>query len=140
MTLVSSSADQTIAHGRDLARRLKPGDVVAFTGDLGAGKTCMIKGICLELQVPVPATSPTFTLVNQYQGTYPINHIDLYRLKNLDEALAAGLHEYFSPDTICLVEWADKIPELIPENAIRVHLTSSGGDGREIEISGERSL
>lgn len=139
--LVTHSADETQALGVELGRRLAPGEVVAFYGDLGSGKTCMIQGICQALKVTDYVTSPTFILINEYGGklgggTVPVYHFDLYRLGGPDELEALGAEEYFYGSGVCVVEWAERAGDLLPEGCREVRLEYMERDKRRIEISG----
>ncbi len=130
-----------MALGERLAAHLEAGDVVALYGDLGAGKTHLVKGIARALGVP-PETvsSPTFTIVHEYDGAVPIYHMDAYRIERLDELYELGYEEYFYGEGICLVEWPARVEALLPDDAIRLRLTHLGGDRRRIESvrEGER--
>lgn len=133
--MLSSSIQETISFGKKFAEELNAGDVVCLEGDLGAGKTHFVKGIAsffgvMEDQV----SSPTFTLINEYQGDIPIFHFDCYRLKNEQEALEIGTEEYFYGDGISIVEWPQKIRNLIPSEAFWISITHSGEHQREIDI------
>jgi tRNA threonylcarbamoyladenosine biosynthesis protein TsaE len=127
--IISNSAAETIAFGRQLAARLKPGDVVALSGELGAGKTCLVKGIAAGLGVKEEITSPTFTLIHEHP---PLAHVDLYRLESAE---GLGLEEYFGEPWITVIEWAEKIEPLLPANTIRIRLTLSGENSRRIEVA-----
>lgn len=133
---------RTAELGRRLAGQLEPGDTVLVSGDLGAGKTCLIQGICAGLGVGEPVTSPTFTLVNEYDGQLGrvrVAHFDLYRLDSPDAVLELGFDEYV--DTcVCLVEWGDKFPEIMPSDAITVHIEIGDGTRRLLEITGAGGL
>jgi len=95
--------------------------IFLFYGDMGAGKTTLIKSLCESLGVKEPATSPTFSIVNEYQGdSSKIYHFDFYRLKNQSEALDLGYEEYFYSDNYCFIEWPEKIPDLLPDHYVRV--------------------
>jgi len=95
--------------------------IFLFYGDMGAGKTALIKSLCESLGVKEPATSPTFSIVNEYQGaSSKIYHFDFYRLKNQSEALDLGYEEYFYSDNYCFIEWPEKIPDLLPDHYISV--------------------
>ncbi|MFQ5569750.1 MAG: tRNA (adenosine(37)-N6)-threonylcarbamoyltransferase complex ATPase subunit type 1 TsaE, partial [Rhodothermales bacterium] len=128
-----SPAD-TLALGRRLAERLQPGDVVALYGELGAGKTHLIKGICTAYALPEAAvTSPTFTLVNEYAGrAFPVYHFDAYRIKRIEEFFELGYEEYFYGDGLCLIEWPERIEPLLPEHTLRLRLSHLGGHQRRI--------
>lgn len=117
---------------RALGRRT----VVAFRGEMGAGKTTLIREIAAQLGATDTVTSPTFALVNQYKGSgkRPIYHFDFYRIDDLREAFDLGYEEYFYSGDICLVEWPEKIEPLLPENTIQVHITVDSETARTFEI------
>ena len=97
--------------------------IFLFYGDMGAGKTTLIKSLCENLGVKEPATSPTFSIVNEYQGeSSKIYHFDFYRLKNQSEALDLGYEEYFYSGNYCFIEWPEKIPDLLPDHYVRVEV------------------
>ena len=109
--------EDTKSFGQHLANNLKPGDVVALIGDLGTGKTALTKAVATGLGVTGMITSPTFTIVCEYhEGRMPLYHFDVYRLAGIDDMLELGYEEYFYGDGICVVEWADRIEKLLPEN------------------------
>ena len=132
---------QTARVGGRLAAWLAPGDTVRVSGDLGAGKTCFIQGICAGLGVAEPVTSPTFTLVNEYYGQLgqpgrvPVAHFDLYRLDDPESVLDLGFDEYLDA-CICLVEWGDKFPEIMPSDAVSVQIEIGAGTRRTLEVAG----
>ncbi len=129
MTLKSSSEAETRALGADLARRLSPGDVVLFEGELGAGKTTMIRGILEALGHPGPVRSPTFNLIQLFDTSPPVMHADLYRLKNAE---GIGLEDYLGSH-VCLIEWPDRLGGLVAqEDCWRVRIAFSNG-GRAVE-------
>ncbi len=138
MHFETDSDQGTIALGRRLGNLLNAGDVVALVGELGSGKTWFAKGIGLGLGVGSGEiiTSPSFTLVNEYPGRVPLYHIDLYRLESLSEALSAGMEEYFIPEAVAVVEWADRWPEMLPEQRVGVTLTILDEHTRRITVSG----
>ena len=118
-TIISLSPEETRDHGVRLARTLTRGDLIAFSGDLGSGKTCMIQGICQGLQVNDYVNSPTFVLINEYSGKLnsfpvPVYHFDLYRLDTQSELEDLGAEEYFYGPGICLVEWSERAGDLLP--------------------------
>lgn len=125
----------TIALGERLALFLKPGAVVAFYGDLGAGKTTMIKGFARGLGVKEIVKSPSFVIITEYQGRMPVYHIDLYRIRSTDELVETGFDSYLSGEGVCLIEWAERAEKLLPQTTIRVKL-SILDQGRRIEITG----
>ena len=117
-TFISNSAGETESFGRQFAGDVKPGDVLALTGGLGSGKTQFVKGLAAGLGATTPATSPTFTLIHEYSGgRLPIYHFDFFRIEDRQSAERLGLDEYFFGDGVSLIEWADRFPDLIPENA-----------------------
>jgi len=139
-SITSHSPAETFAHGRALAASLRPGDVLALDGDLGAGKTQFVKGIAAGLGCEGDVTSPTFTLVHEYAGgRLPLFHFDFYRLKNADEALRIGLDDYLGEGGVIVIEWAGKFPELLPAGTRRFLLRAGDGDVRFIEDGGEVS-
>jgi tRNA threonylcarbamoyladenosine biosynthesis protein TsaE len=131
----SEEATRTVA--AHFSHMLLGGDVVALTGELGAGKTVFVKGILSARGVKEHVTSPTFILINEYNGTVPLYHIDLYRLDNEEDIYSIGLDEYLFSEGICLIEWAEKITTLLPANAIHVTIRHLGSNRRGIDI--ERS-
>ena len=117
-TFISNSPDETESFGRQLAAKVKAGEVLALTGELGSGKTQFVKGLCVALGCEAAVTSPTFTLIHEYSGgRLPIYHIDFFRVEDRQSAERLGLNEYFFGDGVSVVEWADRFPGLIPENA-----------------------
>jgi tRNA threonylcarbamoyladenosine biosynthesis protein TsaE len=136
VTLVESE-EETAGVASRLAERLGAGDVLCLRGDLGAGKTTFTRFLVKALGSPAPVSSPTFTLVHEYLGgQVPIAHIDCYRLGSEEEFLDAGLGEYlFSSEWLTLIEWPERIEELLPESKITVLLKETGPESREIEIS-----
>jgi len=128
--------------GAALAATLPPGTVVGLVGTLGAGKTRLVQAVAAALGVPREAvTSPTFVLVNEYRhGRVPLFHFDTYRLKDEDEFLDLGPEEYFDSDGITLVEWADRVAHLLPEERVDIALEVTGDTARRVTISatGER--
>ncbi len=132
---ISSSVEETISIGFRFSEHLKPGDVVCLDGDLGAGKTHFVKGVGSYFGVNEDTvSSPTFTLIHEYQGRIPVYHLDCYRLEDEREALEIGAEEYFYGEGISLVEWPNKIKALIPEEAIWVKISHLPGAKRKIVI------
>jgi tRNA threonylcarbamoyladenosine biosynthesis protein TsaE len=135
-TYISDSPAETEKAGREFARNLAPGSVVALVGALGAGKTQFVKGIVAEIGAAVPVTSPTFTLVHEYTGgRVPVYHFDLFRLEEAQSAERLGLDEYFFGDGISVVEWADKFRQLIPPDARWISFETESETRRSITIS-----
>jgi tRNA threonylcarbamoyladenosine biosynthesis protein TsaE len=134
-SIQSHSAAETEALGARLAERLGPGDVVALTGELGAGKTCFTQGLARGLGVAGRAVSPTFVLINEYRGRLPVHHVDAYRTESLTELLDLGLDELFSGDGVTIVEWADKLLPLLPAHTVHVHIEGVGDEPRTITLN-----
>jgi tRNA threonylcarbamoyladenosine biosynthesis protein TsaE len=128
------SAEETEAVGARLAEELGRGDVVFVSGDLGAGKTTLVRGACRQLGVREPITSPTFTIGARYQGDVPVSHVDLYRLEGLDSEDPGLLEDFLTPDAVAFVEWPAALEGLVPNPARRVQIEHSGGDLRTIDI------
>ncbi len=117
-TFISNSAEETEAIGRDVARNLVPGSVLALQGELGAGKTHFTKGVVAGLGSDASVTSPTFTILHEYTGgRLPVYHFDFFRLESERAAARLALDEYFFGDGVSVVEWADRFPDLIPRQA-----------------------
>ena len=135
----TASAAETEAVGEKLATGLAPGDVILVSGELGAGKTTLIRGACRALGVGKPVTSPTFTIGHRYEGRVPVAHLDLYRLEgDLDAEDPALLEDYMDSDTITLIEWPQAAAPGLERVAARVEIRHAGGDDREVEISSGR--
>ena len=132
----SNSEEETIKIGEDLAKKLKKGDCIAMTGDLGSGKTVLTKGIAKGLGVKNAryVNSPTFVIIKQYKGRLPLYHFDLYRLDNPGTLDAENFEEYFYGPGVTVIEWAEKIAGLLPERRWEVKLKVSGENKRRIEI------
>lgn len=136
-TVHTGSAEETEAAGARIAARLGPGDVVAVGGELGAGKTTLIRGACRALGVEGPVTSPTFTIGQRYSGRLPVSHLDLYRLGGLEDEDPALLEDYLDQGTVAFVEWpAVAEPQLAGRALLEVRIAHLGGERRRIEIGG----
>ncbi|MGE5662827.1 MAG: tRNA (adenosine(37)-N6)-threonylcarbamoyltransferase complex ATPase subunit type 1 TsaE [Deltaproteobacteria bacterium] len=136
--LISSSEEDTRAIARALGAVLVPGDVVALTGDLGAGKTVFCKGLGEALGIaPERIVSPSFTIVTEHAGRMPLRHVDVYRIASAREAEEIGLEELLRGDGVCVVEWAEKVVNLLPSERIQVTFLFSeeGGDRRRLSVS-----
>ena len=139
---ITNSPEETEALGARLARALEPGAVVAFTGDLGAGKTAFTRGLARGLGIPGQVTSPTFTIVNEYEGgRLPLFHFDMYRLGSADELFDIGWEDYLARGGVCAVEWSENVDEALEEDTIRVDIRRGENDHqRVITIQGGPSL
>ncbi len=136
MKLKSRSDTETRDIGRRIGERLAPGDILCLYGELGAGKTTMVKGIASAFGInDRDITSPSFTIIIEYESEIPFNHIDLYRLSG-EGASELGLYEYFNKKSVSVIEWAERAEEEIPDDAVRVRLSYSGIDERDITIEG----
>lgn len=132
----SSSPLETQKIAEAFASRLKPGDGVLYTGEMGAGKTYFTKGIAKRFGVTEEVTSPTFALINEYYGDVNIFHFDLFRISDLDELYSIGFYDYFDRDGIFCIEWSENIPEIADEfeTAYRVTIVKTGTESREITV------
>jgi tRNA threonylcarbamoyladenosine biosynthesis protein TsaE len=128
------SAAETEAVGKRLAAELGPGDVVLVSGELGAGKTTLIRGAAHGLGVSEPVTSPTFTIGQTYTGRVPVSHLDLYRLADLGQEDPALLDDYVTPQAVALIEWPGAAEPWLDRITRRVEIRHMGGDEREIEL------
>ena len=133
-TWVTRSAAETEALGASMGARLKAGTVVAFTGDLGAGKTAFVRGLARGLGIADRVTSPTFTIVNEYEGPTPLFHFDMYRLSGSEDLFDIGWEDYLSRGGVCAVEWSEQVADALPEGTVYVTLT------RHPEHDGWRSI
>jgi tRNA threonylcarbamoyladenosine biosynthesis protein TsaE len=138
LTFISHGPEETLAFGRQLGSLLAPGDVAALVGDLGAGKTCLVQGIARGLDVPESSCvrSPSFMILNVYPGRCPVNHLDLYRIEGDAELEEIGYREIFYGEGVTVIEWADKIGHLLPEDHLRITLGFLDETGRAITIQG----
>jgi tRNA threonylcarbamoyladenosine biosynthesis protein TsaE len=133
LRIVTRSPEETVILGAALAPSLVPGDVVSLSGDLGAGKTTFVRGVANALGVTDRVTSPTFTIVHQHSGRYPLVHMDVYRLESFQEVLDLGFEELLDPEAVLLVEWGEAVTPLLPRRHLEVELrrpTSSGPSER----------
>jgi len=136
--LATTSPEETDAAGQRLGATLGPGDVVALSGELGAGKTVFVQGLVRALGVTTGATSPTFVLVNEYRGRLPVHHVDAYRTASLAELLDLGLDEMMDGEGVTVIEWAERLEPLLPARTVRVRIAGVGDEPREITIDDRR--
>ena len=133
MDYLTNCEQETEALGCRLAQRLKPGDVIAFTGDLGAGKTAFTRGLARGLGVTERVTSPTFTIVNEYEGgRLPLFHFDMYRLHSAEELFDIGWEDFLSRGGICPVEWSENIQEALEPGTVYVDIRRGQGEQERI--------
>lgn len=122
--------------GERIGRVARPRTVIAFRGGLGAGKTAMCRGIARGLGVAEPITSPTYTLINEYEGTLPFYHFDAYRLSSADEFQQLDSDRYFYDDGVCAVEWSERVADALPDDAIIVDIEPEPDGSRRVSITG----
>ncbi len=136
MEFLTNSPEETEKLGEKLAKQLKPGTVLAYRGDLGAGKTAFTRGLARGLGYTEPVTSPTYTIVNEYLGgRMPLFHFDMYRLSSADDLFDIGWEDYLERGGVCAVEWSENVPEAM-EGAVEVSIEKTGEDSRKITITG----
>jgi tRNA threonylcarbamoyladenosine biosynthesis protein TsaE len=136
INLISESAGDTQKIGKIIGENLRQGDIVALIGELGSGKTCITKGIARGVGVPdeYQITSPSFTLINEYPGRTTLYHVDTYRLSGSRDLEEMGYEEYFYGNGITVIEWAEKIKEILPEKSFYIYLRYLDKNKREIKI------
>ena len=140
MEFITNSPAQTEEIGIKLAEKLKPGTVIAYRGDLGAGKTAFTRGLARGLGIQDPVTSPTYTIVNEYLGgRIPLFHFDMYRLRSADDLFDIGWDDYLERGGVCAVEWSENVEDAL-ENAIYVTIEKTGEDSRRITVEGGECL
>jgi len=138
MEYITNSVNETIEIGEKIGSASKAGDIICIEGELGSGKTHLTKGIALGLGIKEYITSPTFTLVNEYEGRLRLYHFDVYRIDDPDEIEAIGFDEYIFSDAVSVIEWSDLIRELIPEEHIQINISKDSAEDenvRRIKIS-----
>ncbi len=136
MEFITNSPGQTEEIGIKLAEKLKPGAVIAYWGDLGAGKTAFTRGLARGLGIQDPVTSPTYTIVNEYlSGRLPLFHFDMYRLHSADDLFDIGWDDYLERGGVCAVEWSENVEDAL-ENPITVTIEKLGEESRKITITG----
>ena len=128
----SQSEDETFSYGKELSSEFVPGDVIALVGNLGSGKTVLTKGIASGIGVNEIVNSPTFKLISEYKSNPPLFHFDFYRIKSPKEIIDFGIEYYYSAKGICVIEWADLFPNLIPKNSKWFYFQIDTSDKRKI--------
>lgn len=140
MKIITRSAEETIALGKKIGGLLRGGDVIAYTGGLGAGKTTITRGISLGMGLGDEVSSPTFALVNEYRGEgTPLYHFDMYRIGSAEELEAVGFYDYLESGGVIAVEWSENVAEELPENTVRIDIrrVSESDSAREITVTGD---
>ncbi len=137
LSVITRNPQRTVELGRRLGRLLKKGDVVALVGELGAGKTTLVKGIALGCGVrdASEVTSPTFILMSEHKGRLPFYHFDAYRLHGADELTVLGSHEYFEGTGVCAVEWAERVEDALPADRVDVRAWHVNSKRRRFDFS-----
>ncbi len=133
---ISYSQDDTRALAGKVADKIKKGDVVALFGELGAGKTCFVQGFAKAFGITEIVNSPSFAIVNVYDGRMPVYHMDFYRIDSPDEIRAIGCEDYFYGDGVCFIEWAEKAKDIIPPDRKEIYIKIINKTEREIKIKG----
>jgi len=134
--ILSKSPEETIALGEHLAKSFKEGDIICFFGDLGSGKTTLIKGMAKSLKIDqTKVNSPTFVLMNVYQGRLPLFHFDLYRLEDIEGISSIGFEEFLYDDGVSVIEWADRLGTFLPKEYLKIDLKHKNPDQREIHLT-----
>lgn len=143
MEIKTYSEKETFELGKRIANAVNPGTVILFYGDLGAGKTVMTKGIAAGLGITEMITSPTFTIMQEYEGgRMPLYHLDVYRIEDPDEMEEVGLNEYIYGNGLTVIEWAEQIEDILPEDAIKITIERNveNPEERDIRIEGDLAL
>ncbi len=140
LVVQTRSAEETRIVGASLAPVLLPGDIISLSGDLGAGKTVFVQGLAAALGVVERVTSPTFTIVHEYAGRYPILHLDVYRLNNFQEVLDLGFEEFLDPHSIVAIEWGEAISPLLPRRHLDIDMRRADGGAEDSEDEVRRIL
>jgi tRNA threonylcarbamoyladenosine biosynthesis protein TsaE len=133
-TIITKSPEETKKLGKEVSKLVKPGDLLAFYGELGAGKTCFIQGISEGLKVKDYVTSPSFTIINEYQGKIPIYHFDVFRVSNIEEIIELGYEEYFYGEGLTVIECAEKIENLLPKDHLKIEIKFKNSYERKISF------
>lgn len=138
MKTVTHSADETIALGQKIGRLLKGGEVIAYRGGLGAGKTTITRGICVGMGLEDEVTSPTFALVNEYHGDrLTLYHFDMYRITSAEDLEAAGFFDFMNSESVIAAEWSENITDELPDDTIFIDIERIDDDTREITVTGD---
>ena len=137
LTITTHSAEETIAFAEKVGGLLKGGDIIAYKGSMGTGKTTFTRGLAVGMGLPDEITSPTFALVNEYHGKLTLNHFDMYRIKNADDLETTGFYDYMSDNNVLAIEWSENIEECLPEGTIFIEIDRIDEDSRKITIEGD---
>lgn len=133
---ITHSPEETIEFAKKVGAFLKGGDVIAYVGGLGAGKTTFTRGLAVGMGLPDEVTSPTFALVNEYRGKITLYHFDMYRINSSDDLETTGFYDYMSDENVLAIEWSENISDALPKNTIYIKFKRIDDNTREIEIDG----
>lgn len=136
MRKITHSPEETIEFGKEIGEKLRGGDVIAFVGGLGAGKTTFTRGLAIGMGLVDEVTSPTFALVNEYRGKTNLYHFDMYRIMNAESLETTGFYDYMSEDNVLAIEWSENIKDCLDKNTIYININRIDDDTREIIIDG----
>ncbi|MBR2362752.1 MAG: tRNA (adenosine(37)-N6)-threonylcarbamoyltransferase complex ATPase subunit type 1 TsaE [Spirochaetaceae bacterium] len=134
MTFVTHSAEETIQLGKKIGSLLQPGAIIAMEGNLAAGKTTITKGIAKSLGIEEAITSPTFTLISEYEGKMPLYHMDVYRLDSCEDFINLGVEDLMYGDGVSIIEWSERVREELPKSTITLRLEIREDGGRDITL------
>lgn len=138
---ISHSVEETENFAENFAKRLSKGDTVALYGGLGMGKTAFVRGLARGLSVTSEVSSPTFALVHEYDGNFPVYHFDMYRITSLEDLFSTGFFDYIDSDGVVVVEWSENVTQYLPESAISVSIEYGSNDSeRRIVVKDENSF
>ena len=138
MEKITHSAEETIEFAKEIGSRLKKGDIVAYTGGLGAGKTTFTRGLAMGLGMDDNVTSPTFSLVNEYHSKdISLYHFDMYRIMGADDLETTGFYDYSTDDSVFAIEWSENISEELPDNAVIIDIERIDDNTRRITVKGD---
>ncbi len=138
MEKITHSAEETIEFAKEIGSRLKKGDIVAYTGGLGAGKTTFTRGLAMGLGMEDNVTSPTFSLVNEYHSRdISLYHFDMYRIMGADDLETTGFYDYSTDDSVFAIEWSENISEELPDNAVIINIERIDDNTRRITVKGD---
>ena len=135
----TNNAKETEELGLRIGQALRGGEILAMTGDLGAGKTTMTKSLASGLDIDEHITSPTFTIVNEYEGRLKLFHFDVYRIADVEEMYDLGFEEYIYSGGVCIIEWSNLIEEILPDDTINIQILYIDDNKRQINITGKGS-
>ncbi len=137
-TFTLNSPEQTIKLGEEIGKRLKQGDVVAYTGGMGMGKTTFTHGLAAGLGIKADVSSPTFALINEYRGEkFSLYHFDMYRITTQEDLYSTGFFDYLGGEDVLAIEWSENISAVLPENTIYIHINANCENSRTITVEGD---